>query len=390
MKAGWEVKKLGEVCTVIAGQSPEGRFYNALGDGLPFYQGKKEFSEKYIGKPTTWTTFVTKEAEKDDVLMSVRAPVGPINFSTEKICIGRGLAAIRASDLIDKDFLFNFLLKHETEIVGNTGAVFDSINKSQIEDILIPTPPIQEQQRIVAILDQAFEGIAKARANAEQNLQNARALFESYLQSVFTQRGEGWFQDKLVAFTYTVSTGPFGSLLHKADYVSEGVPLVNPINIVNNSIVPNESKQINIATKARLQSYILKEGDIVIGRRGEIGRCAVVSEKESGWICGTGCFFIRPLPTTNSQFLANLIRSGNYREKLEQASSGATMLNLSNKALCDLEIAMPNFEEQENILKKLDALSKETQCLEAHCQRKITLLDELKKSLLQRAFAGEL
>ncbi len=192
MKPGWEVKKLGEVCTVVAGQSPEGKFYNAVGDGLPFYQGKKEFSEKYIGKPTTWTTYITKEAEKDDVLMSVRAPVGPINFSTEKICIGRGLAAIRASKLIDKDFLFSFLLKHEAEIVGNTGAVFDSINKGQIESILIPTPPIQEQQRIVAILDQALEGIAKARANAEQNLQNARALFETHLQSVLTKRGEGW------------------------------------------------------------------------------------------------------------------------------------------------------------------------------------------------------
>ncbi|OQX24014.1 MAG: restriction endonuclease subunit S, partial [Desulfobacteraceae bacterium IS3] len=90
MKKNWEMKKLGEICTVIAGQSPEGRFYNESGDGLPFYQGKKEFGERYIGKPTTWTSKITKEAVKGDILMSVRAPVGPINFATEKICIGRG------------------------------------------------------------------------------------------------------------------------------------------------------------------------------------------------------------------------------------------------------------------------------------------------------------
>ena len=177
MKQDWEIKKLGEVCKVIAGQSPEGKYYNANENGLPFYQGKKEFNKKYIGAPTTWTTKITKEAEANDILMSVRAPVGPINFSTQKICIGRGLAAIRASKLIDEEFLFNFLLKHENEIVGNTGAVFNSINKSQIENIKIPLPPLPEQKRIVTILDKVFAAIAKAKANAEQNLKNAKELF---------------------------------------------------------------------------------------------------------------------------------------------------------------------------------------------------------------------
>ncbi|MCD6090969.1 MAG: restriction endonuclease subunit S, partial [Bacteroidales bacterium] len=159
MKKGWEIKKLGEVCEVIAGQSPESKFYNDKGEGLPFYQGKKEFTEKFIGEPTKWTTKITKEAIKDDVLMSVRAPVGPINFATQKICIGRGLALIRAGKQIDKEFLFNFLLKHENEIVGNTGAVFNSINKNQIGVIQIPIPPLPKQKRIVSILDRAFEAI---------------------------------------------------------------------------------------------------------------------------------------------------------------------------------------------------------------------------------------
>ena len=190
MKDGWQTKKLGDMAEVIAGQSPEGSFYNTSSDGLPFYQGKKEFGERFIGAPTTWTTHVTKVALEGDVLMSVRAPVGPVNFATEECCIGRGLAAIRSRNGLDKNFLFYFLFSQQDQISGTEGAVFASINKNEIQQILIPVPPLPEQQRIVALLDEAFDGIATAKANAEKNLQNARALFESHLQGVFSQPSE--------------------------------------------------------------------------------------------------------------------------------------------------------------------------------------------------------
>ena len=141
MSEGWEIKKLGDVCEVIAGQSPKSQFYNEDKVGLPFYQGKKEFQKKYIGEPTKWTSKITKEALEDDILMSVRAPVGPVNFSTQKCCIGRGLAAIRSSELIDKDYCFYYLQSKEDELIGNSGAVFNSINKTQIGNIPIPIPP---------------------------------------------------------------------------------------------------------------------------------------------------------------------------------------------------------------------------------------------------------
>ncbi len=99
MTSEWQSKMLGDLADVIAGQSPEGSFYNSSGDGLAFYQGKKDFGDKFIGRPTTWTTRVTKVALEGDVLMSVRAPVGPVNFATEKACIGRGLAAIRVTPI---------------------------------------------------------------------------------------------------------------------------------------------------------------------------------------------------------------------------------------------------------------------------------------------------
>ena len=109
MKQGWKTKRIGDLCEVVAGQSPEGRFYNSEGKGVPFYQGKKKFGDKFIGDPTTWTTETTKLGRNGDILMSVRAPVGPVNFATQDICIGRGLAAIRCSIDLNQDFLFHQL-----------------------------------------------------------------------------------------------------------------------------------------------------------------------------------------------------------------------------------------------------------------------------------------
>jgi type I restriction enzyme M protein len=159
---GVEWVELGEVAEVISGQSPESKYYNTSGEGLPFYQGKTEFTDIYVGEPSTWTTKITKIAEKGDILMSVRAPVGPVNIATQKICIGRGLSAIRANN-IEPMFLFNFLKSIEDEIKGSGGAVFDSISRRQIEQIKIPLPPLEIQKQLVAEAEKEEEIITANR-----------------------------------------------------------------------------------------------------------------------------------------------------------------------------------------------------------------------------------
>ena len=184
--AEWRETTLGEVCDVIAGQSPKGSNYNNQGNGLPFYQGKKEFGYKFIGAPTTWTTQITREAHAGDILMSVRAPVGPINFSTDRICIGRGIAAIRASNQINQEFLFYVLLSMQKQIQGTEGAVFASINKMQIENLMLCFPPLHEQKRIVAFLDKLS---AEKQTLVETYKTKIRALVElkqSLLHQAFT------------------------------------------------------------------------------------------------------------------------------------------------------------------------------------------------------------
>jgi len=118
--------------------------------------------------------------------MSIRAPVGPVNFATQKICIGRGLAVIRARESIDKNFLFYYLFYNQDNIKGNEGAVFASINKSQIQNISLPVPPIEEQKRIVEILDKAFEEISKLETIYQRKLEAIAELKQSILEKAFT------------------------------------------------------------------------------------------------------------------------------------------------------------------------------------------------------------
>lgn len=156
----YPIVKLKEVCQIIAGQSPEGKYYNDTGEGMPFYQGKTEFTNKVLGSPQKWTTCITKVAEQGDIVMSVRAPVGPVNIvGFPNICIGRGLAAIKCSSKIETVFLFYYLKSIEDKITGTKGAAFASINRSEIENIEIPLPPIEKQKEIVAEIEKIEEDI---------------------------------------------------------------------------------------------------------------------------------------------------------------------------------------------------------------------------------------
>ncbi len=393
MKQGWEIKTIGNVCKVIAGQSPEGKYYNTEGKGLPFYQGKKEYGVKYIGEPTTWTTVITKEAESNDILMSVRAPVGPINFATQKICIGRGLAAIRATKLIDKEFLFNFLLKHENEIVGNAGAVFNSINKAQIEAIEIPLPPLSEQKVIVSILNETFSAIEKAKANAEQNLKNAKELFESYLETLFANKNNAWDEEKIGEIIETNVIGlTKNTTEQRSDYKYKYVKMNNITR--DNRFDFSKFTRVN-ANPQEVTKYSLVQGDFLFNTRNSyelVGKtCLFEGYDNEVLLYNNNIMRIRFSKSINSYFINYSFTTKNIIEKLNNLKSGTTNVSaIYYKDLKNLTILIPPIQEQHTIVKKLDVLLKETKKLEVIYQKKIKDLEEFKKSVLQKAFNGEL
>ena len=383
MKQGWELKKLGEVCEVFAGQSPEGKYYNTEENGLPFYQGKKEYGTKFIGEPKIWTSKTTKVAESNDILMSVRAPVGPINFSTQRICIGRGLAAIRAKKSIDKEFLYNFLLKHENEIESNSGAVFNSINKSQIEAIKIPLPTLPEQKRIVAILDKTFAAIDKAKANAEQNLKNSKELFESYLQNVFENKGDDWEEKTLGELAYVKSGGT--PLRSKKEYWGGKIAWYSSGEL-NDLYSKEPNRNINELAVRNSNAKLFPKGSLLIGMYDTAALKMSILDREATFnqaIAGV-------MPNKYIDLIFIMYSINSIKPDLLNLRRGVRQKNLSLEKIKNIPILLPSINEQKSIVHKLDTLRVETQKLQTIYQQKINSFEELKKSILQKAFSGEL
>lgn len=179
-----ETVSLGEACTVVMGQSPPGRSYNTSGDGLPFFQGKADFCEMYP-KVRMYCNQPARVAEEGDILMSVRAPVGPTNLAKEKCCIGRGLAALRTGTKLDTRFLLYFLRHHEPRLASQgQGSTFDAINREDLEEIEVPLPGLSEQRRIAGRLEQAD----RLRRTRRYALELADAFLPAVFRKLFGPR----------------------------------------------------------------------------------------------------------------------------------------------------------------------------------------------------------
>jgi type I restriction enzyme S subunit len=336
----WQQKIIGDLCEVIAGQSPEGKFYNTDGNGMPFYQGKKDFGEKFIEAPSTWTTQTTKVALKGDILISVRAPVGPVNFATSEVCIGRGLAAIRTNADLNSDFLFYQLLHLQPVIAGKEGAVFASINKSEIAALPIMFARLPEQQRIVAILDEAFAGITTAKANTEKNLQNARAIFESYLHTVFCQIGEGWAEKRLGDENILeIIDGDRGAQYpKKTDFHDKGHCLfLNTKNVRPDGFNFESTMFITAIKDKQLRKGKLKRDDVVLTTRGTIGNIGLYSGDIpfDNIRINSGMLVFRPNKNVLlSSYLFELLRSKIFDEQNYKTNDRGCTTAIANQNAC--------------------------------------------------------
>ncbi|MDP1927458.1 MAG: restriction endonuclease subunit S [Thiobacillus sp.] len=397
MKVGWQAKQLGDLCEVIAGQSPEGKFYNAEGKGMPFYQGKKNFGEKFIEAPTTWTTQMTKVAKKGDILMSVRAPVGPVNFATDKICIGRGLAAIRSGAELNRDFLFYQLWHLQPAIAGREGAVFASINKAEIAALPLAFAPLPEQQRIVGILDQAFDGIVTAKANAEKNLQNARELISTGYEAITAgfERSK-WTIRQVKTLTAShkgsMRTGPFGSQLLHSEFVTQGVAVLGIDNAVANEFRWDRRRYITEEKYHQLARYRVFPGDVLITIMGTCGRCAVVPDDipqaiNTKHLC---CITLDRNKCLPEYLHLYFLYDPTAREYLNAQAKGSIMAGLNMGIISELPVRLPPLEKQSAIVNQFNNLRAECERLIAVQNQKLAALDALKQSLLHQAFSGQL
>ena len=358
MKAGWQTKQLGDICRLIGGGTPSKDKMEYYAGVIPWATVRDMRSEVITKTECKITREAVKSSAtnvipKGNVVIATRVGLGKVCLLGQNTAINQDLRGIVPIDpkILSVRFLFWWLISIKDSIVAKgTGATVQGVKLPFVRSLQAPVPLLPEQRRIVGILDEAFEGIATAKANAEKNLQNARAVFESHLNAVFTQCGKGWVKKKLVDVAESISTGPFGTMLHKSDYISNGIPVVNPINLVESRIVPSSRMMVSTETRERLCSYVLQTGDVVIGRRGDLGRCALVTETEAGWLCGTGSFFLRLSKAMDGKYFVALFSSKQFRKRLENSAVGTTMSNLNHSILKELLMPVPPIADQKSIM----------------------------------------
>jgi type I restriction enzyme S subunit len=378
-----ETIPLRNVVELVMGQAPSSKDCNFDGRGTPFVK-VGEFGET---RPMVreWTTDPLRMAQRSDVLLCVvGATCGKINLGAD-CAIGRSVAAIRPHpSKLDQFYLYYFMMTLVERLrAGSVGAAQTVISKEMVQSVEIPSVSLAEQQRIVGILDEAFEGIATAKANAEKNLQNARALFESHLQSVFTQRGDGWVEATLgdVFTTATGTTPP----KNNAEFYGDFMPLVKPPELrdeaFDSAIDGLSEAGAEVARTLPAKSVLVS----CIGNLGKIGLNTVpVAFNQQ----------INAIIPDESQAIPEFMffqsLSPCFKSQLEALASGTTVPIVNKSKFNSLSVVMPPLTIQKPVVAQLSSLREETQRLATIYERKLAALDELKKSLLQQAFTGEL
>lgn len=273
-----------------------------------------------------------------------------------------------------------------------TGMTVPKLNQERMRNILTPLPPLHEQQLIVAILDKAFAAIAKAKAAAEQNLQNVKALFESYLQGVFENKGEGWEKKKLGEVSTKIGSGatPKGG---QANYRVNGVSLIRSMNVHDREFKEKNLAFIDDCQAKELSNVIVQEGDVLLNITGaSVARCCVAPKIYLPARVNQHVAIIRSKKEIiDPAFLSLLLTSNTYKKQLlVTGEQGATRQAITKTQIEAFEVCFPLLPEQQSIVRVLDDLKAKTQKLERLYQQKIAALEELKKSILQKAFHGEL
>lgn len=323
--------------------------------------------------------------------MSVRAPVGPTNFTDRSVCIGRGLAAIRCSELVLPQFILYALKNIENKIVGKDGAVFNSISKDMIEDLPVPKLSLSEQQRIVALLDAEFAKIDALKANAERNLQNAKDLFQAALKKELEPK-EGWKKysiGDLFEITDFVSNGSFASLRENVKYYDEPnyAVLVRLVDY-SNSFDKNKFVYIDEHGYKFLSKSKLLGGELIMCNIGAtIGKTFICPNLNMPMSIGPNVLLIR---TNNNCFYNYYLQTSSFKEQLRGIITKTTLEKFNKTQFKQLTIAIPPDIDQQSIVARLDVLNEKCKTLQANYEKTLTLCDDLKQALLTKAFNGEL
>lgn len=291
-------------------------------------------------------------------------------------------------------YLFYYCISQKNVFIEKgKGGAQPNISQIILKQHPIPLPPLSEQQRIVERIEELFAKLDEAKERLQEVADSFAVRKAAILHKAFSGELIGKQVTELVPLENLVDLikiGPFGSSLHESDYIENGIPLVNPKHIVQQRIVPQSKISISDEKAEELSSYKLKENDIVLGRRGEMGRCAPISNREENWICGTGSMIIRLKKEYDAKLYSLILGSQATVTYLENSAVGSTLKNLNEKIVRKIPVPQFSNEEQHEIVRLIDDLLARERSAQQAVEQALASIDLMKKSILARAFRGEL
>jgi len=482
LPSAWAFTRLGDLIHLVSGQHLQPHEYTENSwDGLPYITGPSDFADE--GLRISRFALVRKAvAKKGQLLLTVKGSgVGKATTcNLPEVAISRQIMALMA---IGWDDRFLILIAHRLAVQLRNAArsLIPGISREDVEEFAFPLPPLAEQHRIVAKVDELMALCDQLEAARQQREHGRERLVDATLQrlnqpaedpasfrndasfalqvlpsltttpaqikqlrqtilnlavrgklveqdpedepaeellagvaeekvrksSIRSRKADaimsddsadlklfslhkGWQWTTLEEYSLDVSTGPFGSMLHQADYIVNGIPVVNPSHMIGGRICPDLKVTISPGMADRLESYKLTAGDIVMARRGEVGRAALVTEKEEGWLCGTGSFIVRFIPESLRAYVLLFLSAELARSYLLGSAIGATMTNLNHGILKKMPIPLPPLAEQHRIVAKVDVLMALCEQLEQQLNQADQQRRRLLEAVLAEALGGRL
>ena len=404
MKQGWEIKRLQDAVEFQRGltysKKDEVDFSDNIvlrSNNVDLIKNELDFTElKYINPAIEVQE--SKKVKKGSLLICTangsKNHLGKVALIDDdyNYAFGGFMGQVTPKEKLDSKFLFYLMTSDNYKKFINElsdGANINNLKFSDLGQFEIPLPPLPEQQRIVSILDEAFSVIERSRNNAEQNLKNAKEVFESYLQGVFGFQNENW-EIKCLDELGTITSS---KRIYKSEYVKDGVPFYRTKEIKELSNGKPISLELFISRERyeeiKLTFGVPKIGDLLMSAVGTIGEIMVIENEDEFYFKDGNIVWFKDFGKLDTNYLKYALTA--FVEKIKSLAIGAAYSALTIEKLNKYKIAFPKtIIEQQTIVRQLDALRAETQKLEAVYQKKLDDLDELKKSVLRKAFAGEL
>jgi type I restriction enzyme S subunit len=400
MKPGWDIKNLGEVCEIFNGGTPDTK-KREFWDGDILWITPKDLGklhDVYVDDTERKITGLglknssAKLLPINSVILSSRAPIGHLAINKKEIATNQGCKGLVPKRDLLPQYLF-YYLKKSVDLLNNlgSGTTFKEISGSKLSEVKIPVPPLPEQRRIVAILDEAFAAIAKAKANTEKNLQNAREMFDGYLTEVFSNPGEKW-EDKTFKEIALIKGGKRVPKGYRLETKQTPYPYIRVTDFNDEgSIDLYDIHYISKSVFEQIKNYTISTNDLYISIAGTIGKTGIIPEKLNGANLTENACKLVFKTKIDPYYVYYFTKSKDF---LIQAGLNTRVTAMPKLALSRLEtihLRIPDsIEEQNQLVLKMNILSEKIRGLQRFYLQKLADLEELKKSLLQKAFEGEL